>query len=64
MIKDIKRNSRSLSKKDKVQKVCDAFLTVENPSWTKVCRGLEDAESPECNDLASILEATFLTKCT
>ena len=43
--------------------MCDAFLTVENPSWTEVCRALEDAESPECNDLASIVEVTFLTKC-
>ena len=63
VIKDIKHNSRSLSKKDKIKKVCDAFLTVENPSWTEVCRALEDAESPECNDLASIVEVTFLTKC-
>lgn len=57
VIKDIKLNCSSLSKKDAVKKVGEAFLTVKNPSWTEVHRALEDAE---CNDLARIIEATFL----
>ena len=58
VIKDIKCNSRSLSKEDKVKKVCEAYLTVKNPSWTEVHRALEDAK---CNDLATFVKAIFLT---
>ena len=59
VIEDIKLNSSSLSKEDTVEKVCEAYLTVKNPSWTEVHRALEDAG---CNSLARFVKAIFLTK--
>ena len=56
VIKQIKRSNGS--KEDNINIICKAFLNEKNPSWTKVCRALKEAD---CDDLADIVELQFLT---
>ena len=55
VIKDIRRNGGN--REDNTKKICKAFLEEEDPSWSKVCRALKEAE---CDDVADIVEACFL----
>ena len=45
------------SKDLNIEKICQAFLKEENPSWIEVQKALIEAE---CGDLADIVEACFL----
>ena len=54
VIKDI---SHSSDRKEKIKKICEAFLKENNPSWSKVIRALKEADCKE----AEIIEMFILS---
>ena len=56
VIKDIRHSSES--KEDNIKRVCKQFLKEKDPSWSKVCEALRNANS---DDLAKLIEATFIS---
>ena len=60
VIKQVKANS-SMSKEEKIKKICITFLNEMNPSWAKVHKALKKVENDKCDELAEIVDVTFLT---
>ena len=56
VIEDIRQSSES--KEDNIKRVCRQFLKEKDPTWSKVCEALRDANS---DDLAKLIEATFIS---
>ena len=55
VLKDIRHNEGN--KEESIKKICRAFSKEKDSSWTRVHKALKDTK---CDDLADIIEASFL----